>query len=78
MTDTLGKKVVQFLHFRVVESTFGYLQLILAEKNGFEVPNNKFHFQYILPSIFSQDPLEKCLGQARQRCGGNYYIDIEM
>ena len=33
-------------------------------------------FQYILPAIFSQDPLEKFFGQARQRCGGNFYIDI--
>ena len=33
-------------------------------------------FQYILPSVFSQDPLEKFFGQGRQRCGGNFYIDI--
>ena len=45
MTDTLGKKVIQFLHFREVESTFGYLQLLSAEKNGFEVPKNKFELQ---------------------------------
>ena len=34
-------------------------------------------FQYLLPAIFSQDPLEKFFGQARQRCGGNFYIDIK-
>ena len=34
------------------------------------------HFEYILSAIFSQDPLEKFFGQARQRCGGNFYIDI--
>jgi hypothetical protein len=26
--------------------------------------------------VFSQDPLEKFFGQARQRCGGNFYIDV--
>jgi hypothetical protein len=26
--------------------------------------------------VFSQDPLEKIFGQARQRCGGNFYIDV--
>ena len=35
-----------------------------------------YHFQYIVPSIFSQDPLENFFGQARQRCRGNFYIDI--
>ena len=35
-----------------------------------------YSFEYILSSIFSQDPLEKFFGQARQRCGGNFYIDI--
>jgi len=34
------------------------------------------HFRYVLPAIFSQDPLEKFFGQARQRFGGNFYIDI--
>ena len=36
----------------------------------------KYSFSYILSAIFSQDPLEKFFGQARQRCGGNFYIDI--
>ena len=35
-----------------------------------------YSFEYILSAIFSQDPLEKFFGQARQRCGGNFYIDI--
>lgn len=26
--------------------------------------------------MFSQDPLEKFFGQARQRCGSNFYIDV--
>ena len=34
------------------------------------------NFQYVLPAVFSQDPLEKLFGQARQRNGGNFYIDI--
>ena len=34
------------------------------------------HFQYVLPASFGQDPLEKFFGNARQRCGGNFYIDI--
>ena len=33
-------------------------------------------FQYILPAVFSQDPVEKFFGYARQRCGGSFYIDI--
>ena len=33
-------------------------------------------FRYVLSAVFSQDPLEKFFGQARQRCGGNFYIDI--
>ena len=35
-----------------------------------------YDFQYILPPIFSQDPLERFFGKVRQRCGGNFYIDI--
>ena len=35
-----------------------------------------YHFQYILPAAFSQNPLEKLFEQARQRYGGNFYIDI--
>ena len=34
------------------------------------------HLRYILPAVFSQDPLEKFFGQVRQRFGGNFYIDI--
>lgn len=45
MTDTMGRKVIQFLHFRNVESNFGFLKLISAEKNGFEVPKSKFSIQ---------------------------------
>ena len=34
------------------------------------------HFEFVLPAVFSQDPLEKFFGQARQRHGGNFYIDV--
>ena len=33
------------------------------------------NFQYVLPAVFLQDPEEKFFGQARQRSGGNFYID---
>ena len=33
-------------------------------------------FEYVLSAIFSQNPIEKFFGQARQRVGGNFYIDI--
>ena len=33
-------------------------------------------FEYVLPAIYSQNPIEKFFGQARQRVGGNFYIDI--
>ena len=35
-----------------------------------------YDFQYVLPAVFSQNPLEKFFGQARQRVGGNFYIDV--
>ena len=34
------------------------------------------NFQYVLPAVFSQDSLEKFFGEARQRNGGIFYIDI--
>lgn len=37
-TDELGTKVVKFLHFRQVLSTFGFLKLVDVQKNGFDVP----------------------------------------
>lgn len=41
-------------------------KLLLAE-NGFD---------YVLPAIFADETLEKFFGQARQRSGGNFYIDV--
>ena len=44
-TDNLGRKVTKFLHFREVDSSFGFLQLICAEKDGIEVPFTLFDIQ---------------------------------
>ena len=35
-----------------------------------------YDFRYVLPAVFSQNPLEKFFWQARQRVGGNFYIDV--
>ena len=34
------------------------------------------HFEFVLPAVFSQDPLEKFFGQARQGHDVNFYIDV--
>ncbi|CAK8691011.1 unnamed protein product [Clavelina lepadiformis] len=34
------------------------------------------NFIYVLPGVFADEALEKFFGQARQRSGGNFYIDI--
>ena len=34
------------------------------------------NFEYVLSAVFSQNPLEILFGQTRQRCGGNFYVDI--
>ena len=41
-------------------------KLLLADKD----------FNYVLLAIFANEPLEKFFGQARQRRGGNFYIDV--
>ena len=68
MTDTLGKTVIKFLHFREVNSPFVFLQLVSAETNGFDVPkgildlqqNNLLHkwsqIKYIMSVIDQHDP----------------------
>ena len=48
---------------------------MVTTKNVISAANYLLHnsdFQYVLP----QNPLEKFFGQARQRIGGNFYIDI--
>ena len=52
---------------------------VVTTKNNIAAAQMLLHnhnFSYVLPSVFSQDPIEKFFGQARQRFGGNYYIDI--
>ena len=52
---------------------------VLTTENNIEAAKHlleNHHFNYILPAVNSQDPVEKFFGQARQRCGGNFYIDI--
>lgn len=41
-------------------------KLLLAEKD----------FDYVLPTIFTDEALETFFGQARQRSGGNFFIDV--
>ena len=41
-------------------------KLFLADKD----------FDYVLPAIFADEALEKFFGQARQRRGGDFYIDV--
>ena len=45
MTDTMERKLITFLHFKKVESTFRYLSLISVEKNGFEFSRSTFNIQ---------------------------------
>ena len=42
MTDTLGKQVIKFLHFREVNSLFGFLHLVSAEKKMDLMPDGKY------------------------------------
>lgn len=37
---------------------------------------NCYMWRYILPAVFYESPLNKFLRQARQQCGGKYYIHI--
>lgn len=45
MTDNIGKKVLQFIHFKQVKSHFGFLFLERVEKIGIEVPKKMFPLQ---------------------------------
>ena len=68
MTDDLGRRVVKFLHFREEISPFGFLRIMGAEKNGFDVPKvlldlQKNHFihrwsqlKFILSAIDQYEP----------------------
>ena len=45
LTDLHGKSIIQFLHFREVDSPFGFLQLVQAEKNGVDISKRNFQLQ---------------------------------
>ena len=44
-TGPVGRKVIQFIHFRHVTAPFGFLYFVLVEKDGIIVPKNKFTLQ---------------------------------
>ena len=45
MTDHKGQKVVRYLHFKHVDSHFGFLHFAAGEKDGTSVPKNNFSLQ---------------------------------
>ena len=45
MTDPKGRKVVRYFHFRHIDSYFGFLYFVTAEKNGISLPKSKFSLQ---------------------------------
>ena len=45
MLDELGRKVVQFIYFKEIESLFGFLHLVEAEKDGYAIPKRYFGLQ---------------------------------
>ena len=52
---------------------------MLTTENNIEAAKHlleNHNFNYILPAVNSQDHAEKFFGQARKRCGGDFYIDI--
>ena len=52
---------------------------VVTTRNSIAAANHLFQnhgFHYILPAVFSTNPLEKFFGNARKRKGGNFYIDI--
>ena len=52
MTDDLGRRVVKFLDFREEISPFGFLRIMGAEKNGFDVPK-VLHYSIVRQTFFS-------------------------
>ena len=45
LTDKKGRRVKQFLHFKRVASSFGFLFLERTEKDGIEIPKRIFNLQ---------------------------------
>lgn len=53
--------------------------LVLSTRANIEAAEwllTQYKFTYVLPGVFADEALEKFFGQARQRNGGNFYIDI--
>lgn len=53
--------------------------MVLSTKANIEAATillNQHNFTYVLPGVFADEALEKFFGQARQRSGGNFYIDV--
>jgi hypothetical protein len=51
---------------------------VMSTKTNIEAAElllNEHGFSYVLPGIFADEALKKFFGQARQRSGGNFYID---
>ena len=46
LTDKKGRRVKQFLHFKHVASSFGFLFLERAEKDGIEIPKKPAKKQF--------------------------------
>ena len=45
MTDNMGRKIIHHIHFRNVQSDFGFLKLMCVEKDGYEVNNSVLGIQ---------------------------------
>ena len=53
--------------------------LVLSTRANIETAEwllTQHNFTYVLPGVFADEALEKFFGQARQRNGGNFYINI--
>lgn len=53
-----------------------FIQSTKANIKAAELLLVRYNFEYVLPSVFADEALEKFFGQARQRSGGNFYIDV--
>ena len=55
--------------------------LVLSTRGNIEAAEwllTQHNFTYVLPGVFADEALEKFFGQARQRNGGNFYIDTSI
>ena len=61
LTDLASKSIIQFLHFREVDSPFGFLQLAHAEKNGVDIPKWNFQLQKTIYCISGPKSILFCV-----------------